>query len=91
MPSNPKRADIHAGATFRVMPPSEGIDANWHVTDHSDTCVAHCFGFGHSVPEGEALAARVAAALNYCRGIPTEHLIAHASAAARGPLGREAW
>ena len=59
---------------FLVFPPSQGVDANWHVTDGNDTCVAHCFGFLHDVPSGEPLARRIAAALNACRGIPTEEL-----------------
>ena len=63
---------------FRVIRPSTGVDLNWHVTDGGDLCVAHCFGFAHSVDDGKWLAIRIAAALNYCRGIRTEHLIAHA-------------
>lgn len=59
---------------FQAHPPSDGIDANWHVTDEGDTCVAHCFGFAHGIQAGEPLARRVAAALNACRGIPTEDL-----------------
>jgi hypothetical protein len=59
---------------FAVLPPSEGADANWHVTDANDTCVAHCFGFAHGIQAGEPLARRIAAALNACRGIPTQEL-----------------
>ena len=61
-------------ARFLVHPPSVGVDANWHVTDQDDTCVAHCFGFAHAIQAGEPLARRIAAALNACRGIPTEEL-----------------
>lgn len=57
---------------FLVFPPHQGIDANWHVTDSSDTCVAHCFGFAHDIQGGEPLARRIAAALNACRGASTE-------------------
>jgi hypothetical protein len=61
-------------ARFLVFPPSVGVDANWHVTDDNDTCVAHCFGFAHGIQGGEPLARRIAAALNACRGISTEEL-----------------
>ena len=59
---------------FLVVAPSEGGDANWHVTNNWDTCVAHCFGFAHDIQTGELLARRIAAALNACRGISTEQL-----------------
>lgn len=65
-------------ARFVVHPPSAGVDANWHVTDQADTCVAHCFGFANAIEAGEPLARRIAAALNACRGIPTEELEARA-------------
>lgn len=60
--------------SFRVIAPSTGQDANWHVTDDADTCVAHCYGFAHAIQPGEKLARRIAAALNACRGIPTAEL-----------------
>lgn len=69
-------ADELCNHKFIVHPPSVGIDANWHVCNDTDTVVAHCFGFGHSVEQGQALAVRVAAALNYCRGLPTADLLA---------------
>ena len=59
---------------YKVLPPSEGVDKNWHVTDASDTCVAHCYGFGHDVASGEKLARRIAACLNVCEGIETVEL-----------------
>lgn len=61
---------------FQILPPSVGVDANWHVTNYADTCVAHCFGFSHSVDGGEDFARRISAALNYCRGISTDRLLA---------------
>lgn len=64
---------------FRLMPPSTGADINWHVSDDGDICVAHCHGFAHDVDLGAALAVRIWAALNYCRSVPTAHLIAHAA------------
>lgn len=36
---------------WRLLPPSVGVDANWHVTDAGDTFVAHVFGFAHGVTE----------------------------------------
>jgi hypothetical protein len=60
--------------SFRVLPPSTGRDENWHVTDEGDTMVAHCYGLGHDIKEGEALARRIAACLNFCRGMDTELL-----------------
>lgn len=59
---------------YRVLPPSVGLDSNWHVRDDADTCVAHCFGFNHSVSDGEVLARRIAACLNFCDGIDTDDL-----------------
>jgi hypothetical protein len=50
----PKLQDINVKFTkdrWVVLPPSAGIDANWHVTDTSDTFVAHVYGFDHSVDE----------------------------------------
>ena len=79
-------ADHFVDSGFQVLPPSIGIDANWHVTGNGDTCVAHCFGFGHDIESGEGLAIRVAAALNYCRGIPTLHLLVHAPATKKGRI-----
>lgn len=75
-------ADELRSEAFTWLRPSTGVDANWHITNRGDTCVAHCFGFAHDVAQGEALALRIAAALNYCRGIPTAHLLAHANSAA---------
>ncbi len=37
--------------------------------------MAHCYGFGHDIEGGEGLARRIAAALNYCKGLPTAHLL----------------
>lgn len=59
---------------YKVSQPSVGVDSNWHVTDDADTCVAHCFGFCHSVSGGEVLARRIAACLNACHGIDTDDL-----------------
>lgn len=70
-------ANAHMHRSFKVLPPSEGMDGNWHVTDSNDVVVAHCYGFDHSVVDGESLAYRIAAALNYCRGIPTGRLLAN--------------
>lgn len=71
--------DPLAHASFRVLPPSRGRDENWHVTDEGDTMVAHCYGFGHQVKDGEQLARRISACLNFCKGMDTallERLIA---------------
>lgn len=59
---------------FIVLRPSQGVDTNWHVTNDTDTCVAHCFGFAHDVQSGEAFARRIAACLNACCGIGTAEL-----------------
>ena len=59
---------------FLVHRPAEGVDKNWHVVNVLDTAVAHCYGFFHDVPGGEDLARRIAACLNYCRGISTSQL-----------------
>ena len=59
-------------STYRVLRPSQGVDANWHVTDDGDNKVAHCFGFGHDVAAGEQFARRIAACLNLLIGVPTE-------------------
>jgi hypothetical protein len=62
------------GKDFRLLPPSQGVDNNWHVTDDSDTMVAHCYGFAHSIADGEELAHRIVACLNACKGIETKDL-----------------
>ena len=36
--------------------------------------VAHCYGFAHDIKDGEALARRIAACLNFCRGMDTQLL-----------------
>lgn len=59
---------------FKVLPPSKGIDANWHVVNSGDTVVAHCFGFCHSVEDGKGFAERIALCLNACDGISDEEL-----------------
>ena len=46
----------------------------WHVTNSADTCVIWCAGFCQSNEDGH-LALRVAAALNYCKDLSTEHLL----------------
>ena len=46
----------------------------WHVTNSADTCVIWCAGFCQSNEDGK-LALRVAAALNYCKDLSTEHLL----------------
>lgn len=46
----------------------------WHVTNSADTCVIWCAGFCQSNENGK-LALRVAAALNYCKDLSTEHLL----------------
>ncbi len=60
---------------YQILAPSKGIDNNWHVTNEGDTCVAHCYGFGHSINEGKALAERIVACLNYCAGKSTGELL----------------
>lgn len=50
------------------------VDNNWHVSDDSDTMVAHCYGFAHSVEGGEPLARRIHACLNAFNGIETENI-----------------
>ncbi len=44
-------AGQHTSGPWRVLQPSIGVDANWHVTDESDTFVAHVYGFAHAVDE----------------------------------------
>lgn len=62
----------HTQDTLIVLPPSVGVDANWHVTDKGDTFVAHVFGFGHAVDkQSEINARRIAACWNFCEGIET--------------------
>lgn len=62
----------HTQDTLIVLPPSAGVDANWHVTDKGDTFVAHVFGFGHAVDaQSEANARRIAACWNACEGLDT--------------------
>lgn len=63
-------------APWRMLPPSSGLDANWHVTNHADTCVAHCFGYAHNVSGGQALAMRIRAALNVTSHISLDQLLA---------------
>ena len=52
----------HTPGPWRVLPPSVGIDANWHVTDEMDTFVAHVYGFAHSVDEKSKINARLISA-----------------------------
>ncbi|MBS0229360.1 MAG: hypothetical protein JSS23_11765 [Proteobacteria bacterium] len=52
----------HTLGPWRMLPPSIGVDANWHVTDSGDTFVAHVFGFNHSVDEKSKANARMIAA-----------------------------
>ncbi|MEY5100265.1 MAG: hypothetical protein RJA36_2984 [Pseudomonadota bacterium] len=74
-------ADEFSDYLFHALRPSAGVDNNWHVTDSGDMCVAHCYGFGHDVLGGRGLALRIVAALNYCHGIHTAHLVGHSHAA----------
>lgn len=65
----------HTQDTLIVLPPSVGVDANWHVTDKGDTFVAHVFGFGHAVDkQSEINARRIAACWNACEGITDDEL-----------------
>ena len=69
--SKPVRVDCGVrGEGWRVLPPSDGIDHNWHVTNDSDTVVAHCYGFDHSVEGGKPLAYAIAEALNDIQYLP---------------------
>ncbi len=68
-------ADDFAERHYLVLRPSQGVDNNWHVVDAGDGCVAHCYGFAHDIRDGRYLAERIAAALNYCKGIPTALLL----------------
>jgi hypothetical protein len=61
-------------AKYKLLPPSVGVDKNWHVVDDADTCVAHCYGFSHSISGGEAFARRIVACLNACHGMDTNEL-----------------
>lgn len=58
-----------------LLPPSSGVDNNWHITDDGDTCVLHAYGFHHAVDDySKALAKRAHACLTVCVGIPTARL-----------------
>jgi hypothetical protein len=52
----------HTPGPWRVLQPSVGVDANWHVTDELDTFVAHVYGFGHSVDDQSRINAHLIAA-----------------------------
>lgn len=52
----------HTPGPWRVLRPSKGIDYNWHVTDETDTFVAHVFGFSHAVDEQSRINATLIAA-----------------------------
>jgi hypothetical protein len=52
----------HTPAPWRLLPPSSGVDNNWHVTDADDTFVAHVYGFGHAVDEQSLINARLISA-----------------------------
>lgn len=65
----------HSEEPWIALPPSQGLDANWHITDEGDTFVAHVFGMGHSVDEkSKANAERIALCVNACWGLSTEEL-----------------
>ena len=65
---------------WSLLPPSVGVDYNWHITDDGDTCVLHAYGFNHAVDDdSKALAERAIACLTACVGIPTARLEAGAS------------
>ena len=65
---------------WTLLPPSVGVDYNWHITDDGDTCVLHAYGFNHAVDDdSKALAERAIACLTACVGIPTARLEAGAS------------
>jgi hypothetical protein len=49
-------------APWKVLSPSTGVDNNWHVTDVSDTFVAHVYGFGHAVDEQSRINANLISA-----------------------------
>lgn len=66
--------DPYRDRRFILLPPSDGIDANWHVTDDGDMCVAHCFGFCHDIAQGQQLARRIVATLNACKGRSIQEL-----------------
>lgn len=58
-----RTADI---GTLSVLPPSNGVDAQWHISNDMDTMVLRSFGFGN---DGKGAASRniallVAAAVN---------------------------
>ena len=52
----------HTPGPWRLLPPTNGIDRNWRVTDSGDTFVAHVFGFNHAVDEQSKINARLIAA-----------------------------
>ena len=73
-----KSANNYKDDYFRLLS-ANGVTSNndgkyWHVTNGTDTCVIWCAGFCQSNEDGE-LALRVAAALNYCKGLSTEDLL----------------
>ena len=52
----------HTPGPWRLLRPTVGVDANWHVADSGDTFVAHVFGFAHSTDEQARVNARLIAA-----------------------------
>lgn len=60
--------------SFELIPPTCGVDNNWHVVDVGGHMVAHCYGFGHDVADGEPFARRIEACLNFCKGLDNELL-----------------
>lgn len=73
----------HTEEPWMVLPPSEGKDANWHVTDEGDTFVAHVFGMNHAVDDkSKANAERIALCVNACWGLSNGDLQERARKAA---------
>ena len=45
-----------------TLPPTSGVDDNWHVTDEADSFVAHVFSCNHSTDEKSKANAELIAA-----------------------------
>ena len=73
-----KSSNYYKDDYFRLLSANGDTNTNdgkyWHVTNSADTCVIWCAGFCQSNEDGH-LALRVAAALNYCKDLSTEHLL----------------
>lgn len=59
MNNQPFKSTKFRSGPYKLLPPSQGVDLNWHITDEADTFVAHVYGFNHAVDEQSKIQAQL--------------------------------